>query len=303
MLAQVMVAPHATFTQVGWQLMLPSMLFTGSLCAAILGPGVSKAGHIEAPEFATLALVLLSVLSFLGLFAYTSVIDVWEARFWNMPWTDAVPAGKGLISAPFIGQPCPFTGLEPTLRCPCCKAAVHESAFNRIEKKTTFVVGEIVLRWDLATAATEKRSTPAAARVELDEALDLNGNMYYGAIGNCCIGCAIWQRCFNCMPRWSLTCACLAVVWISGPWAFQNAMLTVKNGKSIQWSMLVNALLFCSYAWMVELKRLALAVAFMTRFSNKIAFPNVICAPTTGWKRSAVKFVAGSTAWKFIGDS
>lgn len=59
------------------------------------------------------------------------------------------------------------TGLEPSLRCPCCKVAVHETAFNRVEKMTTFVVGETVLRWDLATAATEKRSTPAVARVEV----------------------------------------------------------------------------------------------------------------------------------------
>lgn len=65
MLIQIMVAPHATFVQVGWRLMVPVLLFCGSLCAAILGPGVSKAGNIEAPEFATLALVLLFIVSFL----------------------------------------------------------------------------------------------------------------------------------------------------------------------------------------------------------------------------------------------
>lgn len=65
MIAQAMVAPHATFVQVGWRLMVPVLLFTGGLCAAILAPGVSKAGKIEAPEYATLALVLLFVTSFL----------------------------------------------------------------------------------------------------------------------------------------------------------------------------------------------------------------------------------------------
>lgn len=60
-----------------------------------------------------LALVFICALIIQAFFAYTSVIDVWEARFWNMPWTDAVPAGKGLVSAPYIGQPCPFTGLSP----------------------------------------------------------------------------------------------------------------------------------------------------------------------------------------------
>lgn len=72
-----------------------------------------------------------------------------------------------------------WTGLEPSMRCPCCKVAVHETAFNRIEKMTTFVVGETVLRWDLATAATEKRSTPAAARVEVrpDESFTTSSNI------------------------------------------------------------------------------------------------------------------------------
>lgn len=58
-------------------------------------------------------------------------------------------------------------GMQPTMRCPCCKAAVHETAFNRIEKKTTFVVGESVLRWGVATRALEKQETPATARIEV----------------------------------------------------------------------------------------------------------------------------------------
>lgn len=36
---------------------------------------------------------------------------------------------------------------------------------------------------------------------QVDEALDFNGNIFFGAMGNCCIGCAAWQRCFNLMPR------------------------------------------------------------------------------------------------------
>ena len=54
------------------------------------------------------------------------------------------------------------------MRCACCKAAVHETAYNRLEKKTTFVVGETVLRWGVATTALEKQQTPATARVEVN---------------------------------------------------------------------------------------------------------------------------------------
>ncbi len=52
------------------------------------------------------------------------------------------------------------------MRCPCCKAAVHETAFHHIEKKTTFIVGETVLKWDMATAALQTQTNPTLARIE-----------------------------------------------------------------------------------------------------------------------------------------
>lgn len=42
--------------------------------------------------------------------------------------------------------------------------------------------------------------------LQLDEALDLNGNIFWGAMGSCCIGCATWHRCFNLMPRCRRCC-------------------------------------------------------------------------------------------------
>lgn len=59
-------------------------------------------------------------------------------------------------------------GMHPTMRCPCCKVAVHETAFHRIEKKTTFVVGESIMRWSVATKALEKQDKPAIARIEVN---------------------------------------------------------------------------------------------------------------------------------------
>ena len=56
------------------------------------------------------------------------------------------------------------------MRCPICKAAVHESAFHHIEKKTTFIVGETVLKWDMATAALQKQQNPMLARIEVRRA-------------------------------------------------------------------------------------------------------------------------------------
>ena len=45
-----------------------------------------------------------------ALFFYTMMYDVWEARFWDLPWTDARPEGKGHRTTRFAGQSCPFTG-------------------------------------------------------------------------------------------------------------------------------------------------------------------------------------------------
>ncbi len=66
--------------------------------------------------------------------------------------------------------------------------------------------------------------------------------------------------------------------------------------------MLANALFFIAYAWATELRRLALAVAFMARFSTIIPFPNPVRPPMGGWKRAAVKYCAGPEAWKFVVD-
>ena len=65
MLAQILIAPQATLLQVGWRLAIPMFLIGGALSGAILGPGVSKPGHIGAPEYATLALVMLFMVGFL----------------------------------------------------------------------------------------------------------------------------------------------------------------------------------------------------------------------------------------------
>ena len=46
----------------------------------------------------------------------------------------------------------------------------------------------------------------------LDEALDFRGNFYFGAVGACCIGCAMWHRSFSLLPRWALSMCCISLV-------------------------------------------------------------------------------------------
>lgn len=58
------------------------------------------------------------ILGYFALFLKTTYFDVWEARFWHMPWSDSTPIGPGQPgrrSAPYVGQPCPFTGTVATV--------------------------------------------------------------------------------------------------------------------------------------------------------------------------------------------
>ena len=101
--------------QIGIPLTLVVLVIEGTLGGAILGPGVSKAGTIGAPEYATVAVCGAMVIPFFVLFLRTTIFDVWESRFWHMPWSDSAPVAPGepcRRSAPFIGQPCPFTGVQ-----------------------------------------------------------------------------------------------------------------------------------------------------------------------------------------------
>lgn len=75
----------------------------------------------------------------------------------------------------------------------------------------------------------EQTDDPAKGRTMLDEALDLRGNFYFGAVGACCVGCAAWQRIFNLLPRWALTAACLSLVGTYTPWAFGQSLANLKS--------------------------------------------------------------------------
>ena len=53
-----------------------------------------------------------------------------------------------------------------------------------------------------STVLHEQVQDPAKGRVMMDEALDFRGNLYFGAVAACCVGCACWQRNFNLLQRW-----------------------------------------------------------------------------------------------------
>lgn len=70
---------------------------------------------------------------------------------------------------------------------------------------------------------------PAEGRVMMDEALDFRGNLYFGSVAACCIGCACWQRNFNLVQRWVLILVCMSLVGIYTPWAFGQSLSNLHS--------------------------------------------------------------------------
>ena len=64
----------------------------------------------------------------------------------------------------------------------------------------------------------------AAARRELDAALDLRGNFVWCALSACCAGCAAWQRACGLLPRLAAVLAAGAACAAFAPWAFTRSL-------------------------------------------------------------------------------
>ena len=63
----------------------------------------------------------------------------------------------------------------------------------------------------------------------------------------------------------------------------------------------MNSIVCAVFAAAVEARRLLLAVAFQTKYSDRISFPRAIAAPKQGLGRGLVAFMAGPKAWEDSG--
>ena len=67
--------------------------------------------------------------------------------------------------------------------------------------------------------------------------------------------------------------------------------------SGLQWIILVNSVFCAVFAAAVEARRLLLAIAFQTRYGNRINFPGIMTAPKHGTRRKVVQWLAGPRAW------
>ncbi|KAK9803590.1 hypothetical protein WJX72_002928 [[Myrmecia] bisecta] len=178
------------------------------------------------------------------------------------------------------------------MRCPCCECYVHDTAFHKADKYVAFMVGETVLSWEAASKALAKVDNPAKGRILLDEALDFRGNFFLGAVGDSCVGCAVWQRCFNLIPRWAMNLECLAIMAVFVPWAFATSL----RGLSSTWGGVIQIVaevygLFCGVsALFLQVHAICQSLAFTMAHAHTINFAHP--PPSNKAVRAFVRFFA-----------
>ena len=112
---------------------------------------------------------------------------------------------------------------ECVLSWPLAYEAVREVA-------THFVCLQQHLQANCALIANMLQEDQAWARRQLDQALSLRGNVYFGAAGDCCVGCATWKRCFLLLPLWSMVLAAIGTTSALVPWAFAGSLHDINHG-------------------------------------------------------------------------
>ncbi|EFN54368.1 hypothetical protein CHLNCDRAFT_135651 [Chlorella variabilis] len=200
-----------------------------------LGLGVVP-GSFTIPDKVTAGLTAGLLSLYFLLLMHTTLWNKLEAYFCNTPWLRHTGELQAVEGTRKYATRCPFTGHRPTMRCPSCEARVHDSAFHKSDRLVAWFVGETVLRWDAAKLCTDAgEGNVKRARQRLDQCLDFRGNTLFASVSACCVGCATWQRCFNLLPRMSLSLAMTSLFFVFVPWAFASFLSggSSTSGQSI----------------------------------------------------------------------
>lgn len=148
---------------------------------------------------------------------WAHVVVNYEAYFKAQAWTwnqqDASAKEKRRLS--LLGQAhikdscCAFTGEAPNFLCLSCKQFVKSKFYHRDDSPTgsgltqlLFMgLGQMYPLVDRASVLVSEKSVPTLARVELDEALDFEGDFLTGRLAHCCAACYNRYRLWHLLPR------------------------------------------------------------------------------------------------------
>ncbi|GMH33749.1 hypothetical protein BSKO_01583 [Bryopsis sp. KO-2023] len=266
MIAQILIGPIGVFTV----LRKSSCIVVFITTAVSLGACLSVENKNEVAGQADLIALITSVVFLAGYIFLCGHFHGWnrlESNFDRWPWnSDTVSSADGIPK-------CPFSGQEVEMKCPTCNTLIHSSAFyEENEVLRGFAAGEGPCLWKQATEALQRTDAPAIGRMQLDETLQQRGNFLLGGVGDACIGCVVWQRCFHILQKQSATMACVGFMMAFVPWGF-NKIIESYDAEALHFVTVVMSVFFSSAAFFIELHTICMCLKFMEQYSKSITFP------------------------------
>lgn len=217
-----------------------------------------------------IALSFASILYLLVLL--TQVVLRLEQNFVSKPWRMKEKEGSFNLNA------CPFYApAEAMYYCTVCKAKVSSMAWHMPSMWMKFPVGDVLLDWNKAEEAVKMVDDPVNGRIQLDEALDFRGSIVLAEVEECCIGCFVQTRNFNCITRMAIVCNLISMFASLLPWAINALEPTLQNSISIV--VAVVAMFYGMSAIAVYVQGMASVVCFLDDHGGSIAFPNLSRIP------------------------
>eukprot|EP00887_Chlorella_sp_A99_P006309 scaffold3.g6309.t1 len=223
MIFTTFVAPVAVLIILGPVGAAVNIAMAGMVVGLELGIGL-EAGVTGTPEYICTGITAALILAALGLLAWSCIFHKLEAHFDRQPWLEhtrpirARPGGRAYQTR------CPWTGRQPSLRCPSCDARVHAGGWHKGDRLSKWLVGDVVLRWDQAKAAAAMVEDDSdKGRKKMDQAFDYCGNIHTNGVAECCIGCAAWQKWLNLGTRRVITMVFGSFFFCLAPWGFNSA--------------------------------------------------------------------------------
>lgn len=263
MLATLVLFPYV----LGWPSLAVPVVVGGSAAVLFgLGIDVSKASA-GAIAVTVVNVVLASCAT--AIIMFMTLYRSCEANFSSIPWKKhakclALKGGKTYAAR------CPFTGLRPTVRCPCCRVEVSDLAMRDIKHNFLTQFGSEPLRWSEARKALHSGLPLAEARAKLDAALDLRGSHVSLSMVPACRGCVAWMRAYRLAPRLALSLTIGSVFLTLAPWGFSNMLEDFAVGNGFAAAAYLLSTFYSTVALLVELQALARSETFLHEYQNSI---------------------------------
>eukprot|EP00892_Ulva_mutabilis_P000306 jgi/Ulvmu1/10276/UM060_0078.1 len=195
--------------------------------------------------------------------ALTAAVSAWMRFKW--PLREDIERQVWSAQTDLAHPRCCFSGEQVTHKCPRCSALINQCCMF---EELTHVIVPILKGTDRMKFlnALDKSLPGMAARMFLDEALELQADWMQVRASMCCLACTADIRCFQIMPVLATAIACFAVAAAAVPCALRAlpagpaplalptaAVLLAATSATAAPAMLASA--FCTMAVFTDLHR------------------------------------------------